>query len=92
MCGFASTNDQQETKTMMPTTLHERFEQLLGFAKDPAHNLVARENLAAAKEMVDTLLVTGHLDQIEYRAYRSMCTTAGIIISTAELQRASAVA
>jgi hypothetical protein len=72
---------------MMPIILQERFEQLLRFAKDPAFRLTARENIAAAKELVETLMSTGHLEIIEYKAYRSMITTAGIMVGNDELRR-----
>ena len=74
---------------MMPITLQERFEQLLSFAKNPAFRLTARENIAAAKELVETLMSIGHLEIIEYKAYRSLITTAGIMLGTAELKRSS---
>ncbi|MNI80944.1 hypothetical protein D3C73_1375160 [compost metagenome] len=74
---------------MMPTILEERFQMLLTFAKDTSLCSLARENLAAAKEILNTLLSTGHLEMVEYKAYWSLCTTAGIIISTEELQRAA---
>lgn len=73
----------------MPIYLEQRFQLLLELAKDTRLTAVARENLAAAKELVDTLFATGHLDLIQSRAYRSLCTTAGIMISTAELKRAA---
>lgn len=76
---------------MMPIILEERFQLLLKLAKDPKFCTVARENLAAAKELVDTLLATGHLSTIESRAYRSQCTTVGIMISRAEIERAQAL-
>jgi len=73
---------------MMPIYLEQRFHLLLEFAKDTRSLNVARENLAAAKELVDTLFATGHLDMVESRAYRSMCTTVGIMTSRAEIERA----
>jgi len=74
---------------MMPAILQERFEQLLTFAKSPEFRLTARENIAAAKELVETLMSTGHLEIIEYRAYRQLITTAGIMVGTAELKRSA---
>jgi hypothetical protein len=75
----------------MPIILEQRFNLLLSMAKDPRHPTVARENLAAAKELIDTLFAVGHIDSIESRAYRSLCTTAGIIVSTAELKRSASL-
>lgn len=74
---------------MMPIYLEQRFHLLLEFAKDVKHPTVARENLAAAKELVDTLFATGHLDAVESRAYRKLCTAAGIMVGTSELKRSA---
>ena len=74
---------------MIPIAMQERFEQLLRFAKDPAFRLTARENIAAAKELIETLMSTGHLEIIEYKAYRSLITTAGIMVGDAELKRSA---
>lgn len=71
--------------------LLQRLQLLLQLVKDDRLCVTARENLAAAKELVDTLFATGHLDMVESRAYRSMCTTVGIMISTAELARAASL-
>lgn len=71
----------------MPPILEERFQLLLSLAKDPKFHALAMENLAAARELVDTLLATGHLMEPSYKAYRLMCTTAAIIISTERLAR-----
>jgi len=73
----------------MPSILQDRLEQLLGFAKNPVFCFTARENLARAKELVDTLHLTGYLDSVEYSACHSLITTAGIIVSTAELKRSA---
>lgn len=73
---------------MMPIYLEQRFRLLLELAKNPSMPTVARENLAAAKEMVDTLFAVGYLDAIESKSYRSLCTAVGIMISRAEIIRA----
>ncbi len=75
---------------MMRPHLQQRFDQLLEFAKDPKHNLTARENISAAKEMVDTLLSSGLLTTVEYKEYRSLVMTAQLVVSTAELKKAIA--
>lgn len=75
----------------MTPVLQQRFEQLLTFAKDPALRLKAGENLAAARELVETLIHTGHLSAPEYKAYHSLITTTGIMVGTAELKRSVGV-
>lgn len=47
---------------------------------------VAREQLAAARELIDTARTLGYLMEPSHKAYRSICTTVGIIISVADLQ------
>lgn len=73
---------------MMTPHLQQRFDQLLRFAKDPAHNLTAYENIAAAREMVDTLHMSHLLTSEEYNEYRALVTTARLVVSAAELKRA----
>lgn len=75
---------------MMRQHLQQRFDQLLGFAKNPKHNLTARENIAAAKEMVDTLFVSQLLTSLEYHEYRALVMTAQLVVSAAELEKAIA--
>lgn len=74
---------------MMPAILQDRFDQLLAFAKDPKFSITARENLARAKELVDTLHITGYLNSAQYNAHHSQITTVGIMVGTAELKRAA---
>ena len=74
---------------MMPIYLEQRFQLLLTLAKEGESLALARENLAAAKEMVDTLFAVGHLTVTEAKAYRQLCTTVQIMVSTAELKRSS---
>lgn len=38
----------------LPPKLQERYELLMGFAKNPNWQLTAQENLASARELVDT--------------------------------------
>lgn len=73
---------------MMTPFLQQRFEQLLRFAKDTAHNLTAYENIAAAREMVDTVHICGLLTSEEHNEYRALVTTARLVVSAAELKRA----
>jgi ribulose bisphosphate carboxylase small subunit len=71
----------------MPPALQDRFNQLLDHAKATRFRITAPENLAAAKEMVETLFHTGHLCAVEYRAYHEQITTIRIMVRTAELKR-----
>lgn len=73
---------------MIPPFLKQRFEQLLTFAKDPAHNLTAYENIAAAKELVDTLYHCDRINTVEYNELRAQAMCAQLIVSGAELKRA----
>lgn len=73
---------------MIPPFLKQRFEQLLTFAKDPGHKLTAYENIAAAKEMIDTLYHVDHLTTVEYNELRAQAMCAQLIVSGAELKRA----
>lgn len=72
---------------MMIPFLQQRFDQLLAFAKDPAHNLTAYENIAAAREMVDTLHMSNLLTTVEYNEYRALVTTARLVVDAAVLKR-----
>lgn len=72
---------------MMTPHLQQRFDQLLRFAKDPAHNLTAYENIAAAREMVDTLHMSHLLTTVEYNEYRALVTTARLVVDAAALKR-----
>lgn len=73
---------------MIPPFLKQRFEQLLTFAKDPAHKLTAYENIAAAKELVDTLYICERIDHEQYNEMRAQTMCAQLIVSGAELKRA----
>ncbi len=73
---------------MMRPHLQQRFDQLLGFAQNPKFNLTAHENIAAAKEMVDTLFVSQLLTSLEYHEYRALVMTAQLVVSAAELKKA----
>lgn len=74
---------------MMPIYLEQRFHLLLNLAKESSSLSIARENLAAAKEMVDTLFAVGQITSVESRAYRQLCTTVQIMASTADLKRSA---
>ena len=70
--------------------LLQRLQLLLQLVKDDRLCVTARENLAAAKELVDTAHVLGDIDHSEYRHLRSLCTHAHIDVSNSELERARA--
>lgn len=75
---------------MMSIYLLERLQLLLNLAKNPKNYLTAHENIAAAKEIIDTAFHLDAIDQEEYRSYRSLCTSADLIVSNAEIERARA--
>lgn len=74
---------------MMPIYLEQRFQMLLNLAKESRYTEVARENLAAAKEMIDTLFAIGEIDIDESRAYRQLCAEVQIMVSNEEHRRCS---
>lgn len=71
--------------------LLQRLQLLLQLVKDDRLCVTARENLAAAKEIVDTAHLLGDIDVSEYRHLRSLCTQAHIGVSNEELDRARSV-
>lgn len=68
--------------------LLQRLQLLLQLVRDDRLCVTARENLAAAKELVDTAHMLGDIDYTEYRHLRSLCTHAHIDVSNSELDRA----
>jgi hypothetical protein len=73
---------------MLSDQLQERFDMLLTSAKDPAFKLIAMENIAAAREMLDTLFASDLLGAGDYRAYQSQVSTAQLVVTAAQLKRA----
>jgi len=53
----------------LPPVLQERYELLMGFAKNPNWKLTAQENLASARELVDTAYHLGAIDEGPWQAY-----------------------
>lgn len=53
----------------LPPKLQERYELLMGFAKNPNWQLTAQENLASARELVDTAYHLGAIDEGPWQAY-----------------------
>lgn len=72
---------------MMTPHLQQRFEQLLRFAKDPQYAVTARESVAAAKELVETLYSVELLTTAEYNDYRALWLLAKLDVSAAEDKR-----
>lgn len=70
--------------------LLQRLQLLLQLVKDDRLCVTARENLAAAKELVDTAYTLNDIDAEEYRHLRSLCIHAQIDTSNHELERARA--
>jgi hypothetical protein len=68
--------------------LQERYELLLGFAKNPSWPLTAMENLAAARELVDTAYTLGAIDAGPWRAYVTETNLAKAELVSSERQRA----
>lgn len=73
---------------MMNQPLQQRFDMLLNHAKDPKFSLIAMENIAAARELVDTLFSSHLLEPDEYRAYHSQVTAAKVVVHAAQLKQA----
>ena len=76
-----------EGKIMMTPHLQQRFEQLLRFAKDPQYCVTAHQNVAAAKELVETLYSVDLLTHAEYNEYRGLWLIAKLEVSAAEDKR-----
>lgn len=70
--------------------LLQRLQLLLQLVKDDRLCLTARENLAAAKELVDTAFILNDIDRAEYSHLRSLCIHAQISVAGDEINRASA--
>jgi hypothetical protein len=79
-------------KPRMPTLLLERLQLLLQLAKNPGSCLIAMENIAAAKELVDTAFHLGAIGAAESRELRMLCAHAQLSVSNAALDRARAAA
>lgn len=71
--------------------LLQRLQLLLQLVKDDRLCVTARENLAAAKELVDTAYTLNDIDTVEYRHLRSLCIHAQIDTSNYELSRSAAL-
>lgn len=76
-----------ETPRTLMQPLQERYEQLVGFAKNPNWPLTALENLAAARELVDTAYVLGAIDPAAWKAYVIETNLAKSELNTSNIQR-----
>lgn len=74
---------------MLQPALQERFDTLLAHAKNPAYKPIAYERLAAANELVDTVLACGLLLPEEWRLYRAQTESAALVVGAVELKRAT---
>ena len=72
---------------MMHEHVQQRFDQLLGFIKNPQLKSLTGENVAAAKEMIETLMSSGLLLPEEYRAYHAQIETAKLVAGAENLRR-----
>lgn len=70
--------------------LLQRLRLLLQLVKDDRLCVTARENLAAAKELVDTAHMLNDIDSVEYASLRSLCIHAQIEVVSDEHGRARA--
>lgn len=74
---------------MMNAHLQQRFDQLLDFIKDRQLKSLTGENIAAAKELVETVMSCGLLLPDEYRAYHAQIDTAKLVAGAQQLRRES---
>lgn len=72
---------------MLKPYLQLRFDKLLADAMSPRYLCIARERLAAANELVDTVLSLDLITPEEWRKYRDMTAEAVQILAPNELQR-----
>lgn len=73
---------------MLSHYLQQRFDMLLASAKDPEFKLIAMENIAAAREMLDTLFSSDLLGALDYRAYQCQVSAAQALVTADQLKRA----
>lgn len=71
--------------------LLQRLQLLLQLVKDDRLCVTARENLASAKELVDTAFMLNDIDREEYSHLRSLCIHAQIDVSNDELAKVQAI-
>lgn len=70
--------------------LLQRLQLLLQLVKDDRLCVTARENLAAAKELVDTAHMLNDIGSEEYNHLRGLCIRAQIVVAGDEIDRARA--
>ena len=72
---------------MLPIYLEQRFQMLLNLAKEGDDLHIARENLAAAKEIIHTLYAVDCLTLSEALPYHQLCTNVQVIAAVKELPK-----
>jgi hypothetical protein len=72
---------------MLNPHLQRRFDQLLAHSLNPKFQAIARERIAAANELVDTVLALDLITPEQWRKYRDMTAEAVELIAPNELQR-----
>jgi len=72
---------------MLQPPLQQRFDRLLSYIKNPSLRLLVGENVAAAKELLDTLLMCGLLLPEEWKAYQTQIESAKLVAGAVELKR-----
>ena len=74
---------------MMQQPLLQRFNRLLEYIKNPSLRLLVGENVAASKELLDTLLMCGLLLPDEWKVYQAQIESAKLVAGAVELKRAT---
>lgn len=74
---------------MMQQPLQQRFNRLLDYIKSPSLRLLVGENVAAAKELIDTLLMCGLLLPEEWKMYQAQVEAAKLVAGAVELKRST---
>ena len=74
---------------MMQPHLEQRFNRLLEYIKTPGLRLLVGENVAAAKELLDTLLACGLLLPEEWKVYQGQIESAKLVAGAIDLKRAT---
>ena len=76
---------ESQVRVMNPQC-QEMFDTALAHAKDPKYNLIAWALIERAKGIVDALAMHDQLDWQTYKAYRAQISSAGLVVSAAELK------
>lgn len=80
-------NDKPPLQPLVMGESHQhRFDHLLAEAKNPLRSDHAAENLARARELIDTLYVSLLLDEDMWKAHIAQVLAAKLVVSAAEMQ------